>query len=675
LCERCAKIDFKAMFASQEMPQSGFQIVLDLGIIDKNSSCPLCQLFLAKRGPTEVPMWARAPAGRKDESWAILCRVFESNKSNMGGAQSRQPGVGLRISSTPAWKPQPTVIGDYIGDMIFPEGSSPTFGALPGTVEAVRIDPAEVNYDRLQDWLRRCDEKHTGTCCRLPCARPVEISCIDCYTRQIVPISPDDEYIALSYVWGSRSVPEPPIGNMLPAEEKLSLVIRDAMTVVRRLGKRYVWVDQYCIDQANPELKSRQIRHMDQVYERAYATIVAAAGSGAEFGIPGVSSRPRTAQMVAETSNVTLVGASPSLATDLEQGAWIDRGWTYQETVLSRRLVIFTEHQAHFVCSAMTCCESLLTAVDDICIGQGERPITLRNSDLFSTVVDFWRPVSPWSQTLLGQLLDHIYSYSTRTLTYQSDGLNALRGILSRWPFHSYYGTPFGADDAIDMAEPLKSPEHQLGFLRTLFWRCRYNAPRKSRPGFPSWSWVSSQEGAVLDPPVGDVRLPMARILVDRLARGHEHGAAPQRMLPELSPELHLETLVVRLRFQAHPEGHGQVGILCRCHPSGAHEVGNAREEIKRFLDESKLAVPIFTDEISRERIAQTTWDCALLYTNKLWSSDPVPQLQYRAFLILEWRGAVAYRVGTLAINDDRRTLFETLLKDIPHETRTITLV
>jgi hypothetical protein len=593
----------------------------------------------------------------------------------MGGAQSRQPGLGLRISSTPAWEPQPTLIGDYIGDMIFPEGSSATFGVPSGPVEAVRIDQREVNYDRIQDWLRRCDEKHTGTCCRRPCADPVEISCVDCYTREIVPVRPDDEYIALSYVWGSRSVPEPPTGNKLPVDEKLSLVIRDAMTVVRRLGKRYVWVDQYCIDQGNPELKSRQINHMDQVYERAYATIVAAAGSGAEFGIPGVSGRPRTAQMVAETSNITLVGASPSLATDLAQGTWIERGWTYQETVLSRRLIIFTEHQAHFVCSAMTCCENLLTAVDDIQIGQGERPITLRNSDLFSNTADFWRPVSPWGQTLLGKLLDHIHSYSTRTLTYQSDGLNALRGILSRWPFHSYYGTPFGTDQAFDVADPLNSREHQLGFLRSLLWRCRYDAPRKSRPGFPSWSWVSSQEGAVLDPPVGDVRLPMARILVDRLPHALEHGAAPERMLPELSPELHLETLVVRLRFQAHPEGHGQVGILCRCHPAAAHEVGDAPQEIKRFLDESRMAVAIFTDEISRETIAQTTWDCALLYTSPLWSSTPVPQLHIRAFLILGWKGAVAYRVGILQINDDPRTQFEVLLQDLPHEQRVITLV
>jgi hypothetical protein len=80
---------------------------------------------------------------------------------------------------------------------------------------------------------------------------------------------------------------------------------------VRELGKRYLWVDQYCIDQTDEVAKSRQIRHMDRVYEGAYATIVAGAGPDAEFGLPGVTERPRPVQVMAETKNITLVLAPP----------------------------------------------------------------------------------------------------------------------------------------------------------------------------------------------------------------------------------------------------------------------------------------------------------------------------------------------------------------------------
>ena len=70
---------------------------------------------------------------------------------------------------------------------------------------------------------------------------------IDCQTRQIVDLGPEERYLALSYVWGSPQL-------QLKRENSTSLspssvqVVEDAMLVVNRFKVRFLWVNQYCID-------------------------------------------------------------------------------------------------------------------------------------------------------------------------------------------------------------------------------------------------------------------------------------------------------------------------------------------------------------------------------------------------------------------------------------------
>src|SRR4051812_24087042 len=102
------------------------------------------------------------------------------------------------------------------------------------------------------------------------------------------------DYFALSYTWGAVKHPKvAKTARELPPDDELPSVIRDAMTVIQNLGRRFLWVNQFCIGQSNDELKGRQIFHMDQEYEQAYATIVVGAGADADFGLPRVSVRPR----------------------------------------------------------------------------------------------------------------------------------------------------------------------------------------------------------------------------------------------------------------------------------------------------------------------------------------------------------------------------------------------
>jgi hypothetical protein len=82
----------------------------------------------------------------------------------------------------------------------------------------------------------------------------MSISLIDVHTRRVVPYpgrqSEPCDFLALSYVWGKSMQPSVLKSGRLP--RTIPLTISDSMTVVKRLGKRYLWVDSICINQSNP---------------------------------------------------------------------------------------------------------------------------------------------------------------------------------------------------------------------------------------------------------------------------------------------------------------------------------------------------------------------------------------------------------------------------------------
>jgi hypothetical protein len=111
---------------------------------------------------------------------------------------------------------------------------------------------------------------------------------IDCETCDIIERAGDMDYVALSYVWRladrnkvalvGKAERSPGTSGQLPPF--IPMVVKNAMTVVREIGYRYLWVDQYCIDQTCEEELADQVSKMDLIYSRANLTIVAASSSG-----------------------------------------------------------------------------------------------------------------------------------------------------------------------------------------------------------------------------------------------------------------------------------------------------------------------------------------------------------------------------------------------------------
>ncbi|KAI9150206.1 hypothetical protein HJFPF1_09961 [Paramyrothecium foliicola] len=122
----------------------------------------------------------------------------------------------------------------------------PAFGLFERTSPTRLLSATSVDWALLRSYLSSCYHQHAG------CSSPtVEtqihgFSLIDCHTRMLVPATNRMDYVALSYVWG---VPEKDLRMESPEPgDKLSeapLVIEDAISAVRELGHRYLWVDSY----------------------------------------------------------------------------------------------------------------------------------------------------------------------------------------------------------------------------------------------------------------------------------------------------------------------------------------------------------------------------------------------------------------------------------------------
>lgn len=145
-------------------------------------------------------------------------------------------------------------------------------------------------------------------------------------------------YVACSYVWGAWLLDHLELkkSNHRNLEERGSLrgnslprTISDAIVACRSLDQRYLWVDRLCIIQDAPwHEKGVQLIQMGAIYHQVDLTLIAAAGDGAMYGLPGVSSVRGKVQKTISFENFELITNTPSLTDYMSDSQWRRRGWT-----------------------------------------------------------------------------------------------------------------------------------------------------------------------------------------------------------------------------------------------------------------------------------------------------------------------------------------------------------
>ncbi|KAJ0120513.1 hypothetical protein J7T55_015242 [Diaporthe amygdali] len=368
----------------------------------------------------------------------------------------------------------------------------------------------------LKHWLGHCQASHDQ--CQDHQTRgdyPPGMRLIDCQKRIVIEAGQIDRavspsYVALSYVWGGAH--HPPIQQDAHLPAALPQVIEDAIAITLATGYRYLWVDQYCIDQDDSPHKIHQIKIMDRIYSDAAWTIVDGAGEDANHGLVGVS-RPRAEDLGAVgMRNGIEVFPWPSYSAEILKGSkWAARAWTYQEAFFSRRIAMFTATGLYFECQKAYENEGLVR----------QENIALPERYSIASVNDHrpnFRPVSPkydygplarssrlWESihrspggenaTVLHDFWPRVEEYTCRQMTFQKDSLAAFRGIMQ---FYTRRATR--ADESLVLAIvrgipfSIPSPASQLPVSSDLSlglcWSHAHGSKSRRNHTFPSWSWA-----------------------------------------------------------------------------------------------------------------------------------------------------------------------------------------
>jgi hypothetical protein len=354
------------------------------------------------------------------------------------------------------------------------------------TVLRGRLVSSQVDISLLLAWIKMCPDLHGAICASPRILNETEnfrIRVIDIERLCIVDLPRDAEYVALSYVWGSAHQQRLLLENweaftkpfgLREIAGKLAKAIRDTMSLVEQLGQRFLWVDAICIIQDDPVDLGVQIQHMNMVYGCAALTVVAASGSDSNAGLPGLNPNSRKSLAIEhEIQGVRLVTSLPDFASSLEKSVWDSRGWTMQEKVLSKHLLIFTEYQVFYHCNSATWCEDAIWESQDACI-QLSQGIDISSPDKAS------RALPHPSVTGLQKYSHFVKDYRSRQLSYESDALNAFMGAL----------TALGRELNTSFIWGL--PES--AFNETLLWRSRIQKSSLRREQFPSWTWLGWKE-------------------------------------------------------------------------------------------------------------------------------------------------------------------------------------
>lgn len=273
-----------------------------------------------------------------------------------------------------------------------------------------------IDLQQVRGWLSNCAEWH-GENCNKPLfeqlGSPSELPhfrVIDVQEGCLATLPPGARYLALSYCWGAveslvavrtnaDQLGEP--RGIFNASQEVASTIKEAIALTSELGERYLWVDQLCIIQDETEIKAELINNMDKIYGHAHLVIVAASGSDANAGLPGIGGRPRgIVQAIAEIEPGFEVALLP-YPVDTVRGCWYSsRGWTYQEQILAQRLLIFVGGQVIFKCQCALWREDRHTDEED--------SLSTQDQDFFEFETSF--KICP------GDIMGNVQSLNSQTL-------------------------------------------------------------------------------------------------------------------------------------------------------------------------------------------------------------------------------------------------------------------
>ena len=183
-----------------------------------------------------------------------------------------------------------------------------------------------------------------------------------------------EKYAALSYVWGGKQSFTTTKHNLaahlrcLPLQN-LAKVFQDAITVTQMLGIRFIWIDALCIIQGDSEDWQRESGQMSSIFGSAYLTLSASSANEVDAGYSTLRPAATAKEFKYDNNDGTKFSVfarefldhlplrGMEQRTKTEEYPVLGRCWCFQERLLSRRVVHFTEKELVWDCCSSYRCK------------------------------------------------------------------------------------------------------------------------------------------------------------------------------------------------------------------------------------------------------------------------------------------------------------------------------
>ncbi|KAF9697271.1 hypothetical protein EKO04_004797 [Ascochyta lentis] len=318
-------------------------------------------------------------------------------------------------------------------------------------------------------------------------------------------ITGDPEYATLSHCWGSgplhtltkRCIQE--YRENIPVSE-LAKTFTDAFQATLDLQISYIWIDSLCIIQDSTDDWNKECHKMADVYENATLNIAATAFTSSNSGlfVPKSSWRPQLLEVTVaiKSSTHSLNGVyklihNEAWAIRVDEAPLNRRGWVLQERFFSSRILHFGKDQLLWECQELQAAETMPSTL--------HLPIRTQRLDGNRSYRDLVAYAARSSQTcslarynwnfhncsgiqaaLHQSWNSMVEAYTRSNLTYSSDKLVAIAGVMSRYERLSKDECLFGLW------------RHNLA--KNLLWYRSSSSGGGTRPAtlsrIPSWSWA-----------------------------------------------------------------------------------------------------------------------------------------------------------------------------------------
>jgi len=395
----------------------------------------------------------------------------------------------------------------------------------PGLVDTTA---SPETFEFIRQKLATCDATHTK--CKPPQtssiahpyapSRLIDVGASDDPTIKVVeaPFHQSEtgevRYITLSHSWGKAQIVtlSDDYADLLRDGGLLEILprtFRDAITVTRRLGVRYIWIDSLCIIQDSREDWLEQAPQMQNTYKYAFLNISASLGVDSHSGLfrfrKAEALWPFPVEATWDDYGISLSpgahGPRPGSyycfdpylwREDVDQSPLSLRAWVMQERILSPRACYFGHSQVYWQCHENEASE-IFPDVEPEWSSPSKsalyefvgtpNPMSLRRTLDEHEAKDTARLYREWNK--------FIEAYSTCRLTVDGDIFMALEGvarefrdrtgdelIMGLWKSQLPAALCWYVEWDSVALNP-SSVSHQFKPIRPREWRA------------PSWSWAS----------------------------------------------------------------------------------------------------------------------------------------------------------------------------------------